>query len=112
VVVGPSGVLYITDHHHLARALQEIGAVVTCCRVVDNMSNSSPEIFCKSLRDRNEVHLEDAQGKIITPAELPTTIEALQDAGGRQMDSAKRGGRGEGCPALTLTKDAPETVGM
>jgi hypothetical protein len=49
--------------------------VVTCCRVVDNMSNSSPEIFCKSLRDRNEVHLEMHKAKSLR---LPSFLRPLK----------------------------------
>jgi hypothetical protein len=105
VVVGPSGVLYITDHHHLARALREIGVVVTYCRVLDNMSNSSPEKFWKSLQDRNEIHLEDGQGKIITPAELPTTIDALQDDPFRSLAGAVR----EACGFKKQSESASST---
>jgi len=29
VIIGPGGIFYITDHHHLARALYEIGVSTT-----------------------------------------------------------------------------------
>jgi hypothetical protein len=73
--------------------------------VVDNMSNSSPEIFWKSLQDRNEIHLEDGQGKIITPAELPTTIDALQDDPFRSLAGAVR----EACGFKKQSESASST---
>jgi hypothetical protein len=90
MIVGPAGLFYITDHHHLARALYEIGAKNTYCRVVDNLSHSSPEVFWKHLQDRNEVHLEDAWGNAISPLELPATIEALEDDPFRSLAGAVR----------------------
>src|SRR5215467_14408799 len=56
VVIGPAGVLYITDHHHLARALYEIGQAVTYCKVLDNLSSSYLDVFWKRLQDDNEVY--------------------------------------------------------
>ena len=45
VIIGPGGIFYITDHHHLAPALYEVGASMTYCTIVDNLSEAKAEIF-------------------------------------------------------------------
>jgi hypothetical protein len=90
VVVGPAGTFYITDHHHLARALQEIGATTTYCRIVENLSNSEDDAFWKYMHDNNEVYLRDAHGDVIAPSELPSKIVDLQDDPFRSLAGAVR----------------------
>ena len=89
VVVGPTGALYITDHHHLARALYELGQATTYCEVLDNLSSSNLDVFWKHLRDKNEVYLKD-RGDVITPFQLPTSVKDLRDDPFRSLAGAVR----------------------
>src|SRR4029077_211292 len=57
VIIGPGGIFYITDHHHLARALSDDGVSMTYCHIVDNISDAKD--FWKQLKDSNEVYLKD-----------------------------------------------------
>jgi hypothetical protein len=36
IIIGTGGIFYITNHHHLARALYDVGASKTYCTIVDN----------------------------------------------------------------------------
>jgi hypothetical protein len=89
VVIGPTGVLYITDHHHLARALYEVGEATTYCSVLNNLSNTNFDNFWKHLQDNNEVYLRD-RGGIITPSQLPTSVKDLRDDPFRSLAGAVR----------------------
>ncbi len=71
VIIGPGGTFYITDHHHLARALYEVGASETYCIIVDNLSDAKMDDFWKHLKDNNEVYLKDPNGNPIALADLP-----------------------------------------
>jgi hypothetical protein len=43
IIIGPGGLFYLTDHHHLARALYDVGASNTYCTIVENLSNAKPD---------------------------------------------------------------------
>jgi hypothetical protein len=85
--------LAITDHHHLARVLYELGQATTYCEVLDNLSSSDPNVFWKYLQDKNEVYLRD-RGDVITPAQLPTSVKDLRDDPFRSLAGAVREARG------------------
>ena len=89
VVIGPAGALYITDHHHLARALYELGQAMTYCKVLDNLSSSNLDVFWEHLQHDNEVYLRD-QGHVITPSQLPTSVKDLRDDPFRSLAGAVR----------------------
>jgi hypothetical protein len=82
VTIGPGGVFYITDHHHLARALYDIGVAETYCTITDNLSNLKQDQFWKQMEDNNEVYLKDAAGNPIKPQDLPVAIKDLGNATG------------------------------
>ena len=90
VTIGPGGVFYITDHHHLARALSDIGVVETYCTIVDNLSDETQDAFWKRLEDNNEVYLKDANGNPIMPRELPASVGDLTDNPFRSLAGAVR----------------------
>jgi hypothetical protein len=104
VVVGPSGVLYITDHHHLARALYELGQTTTYCKVLDNLSTSNLDAFWKHLKDNNEIYLRD-RGEVITPSQLPALVKNLHDDPFRSLAGAIR----EACGISKEESHSPET---
>jgi hypothetical protein len=88
IVIGPGGGFYITDHHHLARALFELGKTTTYCKILDNLSDTSPDAFWKYLQDNNEVYLKDSHGNVITPLALPKSIKDLDDDPFRSLAGA------------------------
>jgi hypothetical protein len=90
VIIGPGGVFYITDHHHLARALYDIDRSHTYCVIVDNLSDESVEDFWRRMEENNEVYLKDKNGKKITPSELPTSIKDLSNDPFRSLAGAVR----------------------
>ena len=59
VIIGPGGVFYITDHHHLARALYDLGESETYCIITDNLSDERVDDFWKRMEDNNEIYLKD-----------------------------------------------------
>jgi hypothetical protein len=79
VTIGPQGIFYITDHHHLARALYDIGVSNTYCTIIDNLSHTKPYDFWKQLEANNEVYLKDRNGNPITPHDLPTSVKDLSN---------------------------------
>ena len=90
VIIGPDGVFYITDHHHLARALYDLGESHTYCIIVDNLSDERVDEFWKRMENNNEVYLKDQNGKVITPNELPTSIKDLSNDPFRSLAGAVR----------------------
>jgi len=90
VTIGPGGVFYITDHHHLARALYDIGVGETYCTITDNLSGATPDAFWKQLEANNEVYLKDQNGNPITPQDLPSSIKDLTNNPFRSLAGAVR----------------------
>ncbi len=90
VVIGPGGAFYITDHHHLARALYDIGVPETYCSIIENLSADKPDDFWKYLEANNEVYLKDQNGNPITPNELPASVKDLSNDPFRSLAGAVR----------------------
>ena len=90
VIVGPGGIFYITDHHHLARALYDVGASETYCTIVDNLSDAKLDQFWKHMEDNNEVYLKDQNGNPITPHDLPASLNDLSNDPFRSLAGAVR----------------------
>jgi len=90
VVIGPGGIFYITDHHHLARALYNVGESTTYCTIVDNLSDAKPDDFWKHMEDNNEVYLKDQSGNRMTPHDLPASLKDLSNDPFRSLAGAVR----------------------
>jgi len=90
VIIGPGGVFYITDHHHLARALYDLGESETYCIITDNLFDERVDDFWKRMEGNNRVYLKDQNGKIITPSELPASIKDLSNDPFRSLAGAVR----------------------
>jgi hypothetical protein len=85
-----TGIFYITDHHHLARALFGIGVSNTYCTIIDNLSHTKPDDFWKQLEANNEVYLKDRNGNSITPHDLPASVKDLSNNPFRSLAGAVR----------------------
>jgi hypothetical protein len=79
VVRGPNKVHYITDHHHLARALHEEGASGAFVMVIADLSMLEEEAFWVFLDNRGWMHPFDANGKRRDYSAIPGKIEDLMD---------------------------------
>ncbi len=79
MVRGPRGELYMIDHHHLTRALFEIGVKSAYVAVLSDWSRESKRKFWQKMIEKKFTYLIDSNGKAIDPADLPQHIEALQD---------------------------------
>lgn len=81
IVIGPGGVPYLLDHHHLARALLASGASLTLyCQVRENWAALDRAEFWKRMKEKSWVYLLDEKGEgPVDPEALPATVEGLRD---------------------------------
>jgi hypothetical protein len=79
VVRGPQGNLYVTDHHHEARALIEAGQSVAVCQLQCDLSSLHSEQFWSTLKGDALVHLEDENGHDVNVTDLPDSLSKLKD---------------------------------
>lgn len=79
VLSGPNGHPYVTDHHHLARALMEEGVEQVAVNVIQDLSHlAKPEfwVFCEN---RGLCHPYDADGARQDFGAIPKRIADLTD---------------------------------
>ena len=79
VVLGPKGRHYVTDHHHLARALYEEGVEHVLVTVVHNFSKLDREAFWFNLDNRGLMHPYDAEGRRRAYKDIPAQVSKLAD---------------------------------
>ena len=79
VVRGPDAQLFVTDHHHGARAWLLAGYSSGICSIEPGPSSTDPEKFWPELEALKKVHLENKDGVAIAPDALPKSIEQLPD---------------------------------
>jgi hypothetical protein len=79
VVVGPELKLYITDHHHLARAALDARVKEACFSVEADFSALHPKKFWAEMERRSWVHPLDENGVRHTYHHLPESLRKLGD---------------------------------
>jgi hypothetical protein len=79
VVRGPGGALFITDHHHGADAWRLAERPFALCEIADRAPLSSEAQFWSDLIKDHLVWLADADGKSISPEQLPSGLAQLPD---------------------------------
>jgi hypothetical protein len=79
VVRGPGGALFITDHHHGANAWRLAKRPFALCEIADRGPLSSEAQFWSDLTKDHLVRLADADGKSISPEQLPSGLAQLPD---------------------------------
>jgi hypothetical protein len=85
--------LYMIDHHHLARAVHEIGHNRFFLRIVEDFSAFSAAAFWREMESRQLVYLFNEHGKPIEPADLPKHVAELRDDPYRSLaGEARRAG--------------------
>ena len=78
-VFGPGGRLYLTDHHHLARALWDAGIASGFFLVEADFTDLHPQAFWVEMDTRRWVHPVDAAGKRHGVDVLPAHVKGLVD---------------------------------
>jgi hypothetical protein len=79
VVLGPKGDRYVTDHHHLARALHDEGVKEVATTVALDLSRLDPDTFWFVLDNRGLMHPFDAHGERRSFRDIPDSISDLVD---------------------------------
>jgi hypothetical protein len=79
-IVGPGGELFITDHHHLARSLRELGVPYMVCDIQANFSYSSFRDFWLAMDKNHWLYPFDEYGRGPLPVSMiPTELLGLRD---------------------------------
>jgi hypothetical protein len=78
-VFGSAGNLYLTDHHHLARALWNDGYPSGFFLVEADLSALAPADFWRRMEEHRWVHPVDADGQRHRVARLPKHVKHLVD---------------------------------
>jgi hypothetical protein len=91
-VKGPGGALFITDHHHLARAEAELGIGSTYCTIQADYSSLDPDHFWEEMKRQNWVYPYDEKGEgpHDPKTDLPTNVKGLKDDPYRSLAGAVR----------------------
>jgi hypothetical protein len=79
VVLGPKERRYVTDHHHLARALHEEGVREVATTVVLDLSRLDRDAFWVVLDNRGLLHPYDEAGRRRSYDKIPKAIADLVD---------------------------------
>lgn len=79
IIRGPGGALFITDHHHGADAWRLAGHPIALCKIVDRLPFAAEAEFWAGLKKDHLVRLADADGKPLTPEQLPSSLEFMPD---------------------------------
>ena len=78
-VVGPEGKLYITDHHHLARAAFDLKIDSACFEVDEDFSALGQDKFWVEMDKQSWVHPLDHNGVRHRYEFIPKTLDKLVD---------------------------------
>ncbi|HEX4505040.1 MAG TPA: ParB-like protein [Alphaproteobacteria bacterium] len=90
VVAGPKGRLYVTDHHHMARAMHEEGVVDVLVNVISDLSALEKDSFWVVMDCRGWCHPYDANGVRQDFSAIPVGIADLVDDPFRSLAGALR----------------------
>jgi hypothetical protein len=90
VVLGPKERRYVTDHHHLARALLDEGVREVATTVILDLSRLDRDAFWVVLDNRGLVHPYDADGRRRDYDKIPKSVTDLIDDPYRSLAGALR----------------------
>lgn len=84
VTISPAGDFYLSDHHHMARALYDANvpksSKVMLANVTDNWNKLTQDQFWQLMLQNNRMWLFDEKGMgPISPMHLPRHVDKLQD---------------------------------
>jgi hypothetical protein len=78
-VEGPNDKLYITDHHHLARALSEEQIAAAFFLIEADFSTLAPGPFWLAMESNHWVHPYDEHGILRAVGDIPKEVVQLRD---------------------------------
>ena len=104
VVLGPGGERYVTDHHHLARALLDDGQKEVYVTLVGDLSKADPAHFWNLMDYHGWTHPYDEKGRRCDYAELPKSVKGMQDDPYRSLAGELRGMGGFAKDATPFTE--------
>jgi hypothetical protein len=78
-VFGPDEHIYITDHHHLARATLEAGIETGFFLIEADMAQLEPTAFWRTMGEKRWAHPIDEQGHRQPFTAIPKHLEELRD---------------------------------
>ncbi len=87
---GPKGRLYITDHHHLGRALQEEKVASVSIAVLADLSDLDRDEFWILMDYQQWAHPYDAKGRRRDFSAIPKSLDCLPDDPYRSLAAAAR----------------------
>jgi hypothetical protein len=90
VVRGPKDILYVTDHHHMLRALFEDGQKEVFVSVVGDLHKADPGHFWTLMDFHGWTHPYDEKGNRRDYKDLPKTVAGLLDDPYRSLAGALR----------------------
>lgn len=90
VVKGPKGRLYVTDHHHLGRALVDEGVEAVLVDVAADLGGLSKSEFWTFCDNRGWCHPYDAQGERVGFGHIPKSLADMPDDPFRSLAGALR----------------------
>jgi hypothetical protein len=91
VVVGPGKERFLIDHHHLARALHEEGVNSVFVTIVADFHKLDPREFWNMMDFHGWTHPFDSKGRRRDYADLPKTIQDMDDDPYRSLAGQLRG---------------------
>jgi hypothetical protein len=78
-VLGPEDRIFITDHHHLARAALESGIETGFFLIEAEMGTFEPTVFWHTMREQRWAHPIDEQGHRQPCSAIPKHLHELRD---------------------------------
>ena len=90
IVLGPGGERYITDHHHLARALLEDGQTEVFVTAVGDLRKADRRYFWALMDFHGWTHPYDDKGHRRDYEDLPETVADMKDDPYRSLAGALR----------------------
>lgn len=90
VVLGPAGALYLVDRHHWTLAMKLEGWAYVPTRPVADLGALSPAEFWSALEAKGWCRPYDGDGRRVPFAQIPSSVDALQDDPFRSLASALR----------------------
>jgi hypothetical protein len=79
VILGPGKAPFLTDHHHLARALHDNGVKSVFTTVIADLHQLDEDAFWTVLDFRAWTHPYDNKGRRRPYSDLPKTIDRMKD---------------------------------
>lgn len=90
VVMGNGGQFYMTDKHHLARAIYESGNTVAVARVTKDLNTLSGDSFWTEMIAEGFFYNRDENDQVQLPSALPILVQNMPDDPYRSLSGAVR----------------------